>query len=140
MSASVFPAVQPETEAPRAQLPLAMEVAWDFALGRPIFSGGEPLVVSGANAVKVWCWLALQTARRRYAIYTWDYGHELEDLVGKPYTGEVKESEAIRYVREALEINPYIRAVRQVDVTFGETSLHVTATIETIYGEVDVNV
>ena len=44
------------------------------------------------------------------------------------------------YVREALQINPYIRAVRQADVTFQGDDLTISCEVETIYGEVQVYV
>ena len=129
----LFPAVQPEAE-PSAQeeLPLCRE--------RPIYSAGVPVEVTGAEAVRVWVWKALKTARCRYDIYTWDFGCEAENLVGRPFTAQVKESEAARYIREALEPNPYITGVRQADVSFQGDRLDVTCRVETIYGEVEVHV
>jgi len=137
----IFPIIQPEmAEAGSRRLPLCREVAWDFQGGTPVFSGGKPLVVTGKEAVKVWIWKALMTARFRHSVYSWDYGNEAESLIGKPFTPAVKRSEAVRYVREALLINPYIRAVRQVDVTFEDDDLTVFCEAETIYGEVKVYV
>jgi hypothetical protein len=137
----IFPSIQPEIEETAAeQLPLCREIAWDFGTGTPIFSGGRPVVVTAAEAVKVWVWKALKTARCRYDIYTWDFGCEAEILMGKPFTPEVKQSEAIRYVREALAPNPYITQVRQTDVTFSGCQLEISCTVQTIYGEVSVNV
>lgn len=137
----IFPIVQPEAaEAEPKKLPLCMEVAWDFGGGRPIFSGGKPLMVTGAEAVKVWIWKALMTARSHHSVYTWDYGSEVESLIGRPFTPAVKRSEAVRYVREALLINPYIRTVRQVDVVFQDDGLTICCEVETIYGEVKVYV
>ena len=71
----LFPAVQPEAE-PTAtdSLPLCRETAWDFIQERPIYSAGEPVEVTGAEAVRVWVWKALKTARCRDEIYTWDFG------------------------------------------------------------------
>ena len=60
--------------------------------------------------------------------------------MGRPFTDQVKESEAVRYVREALKPNPYIKDVRQVDVTFRDTTLTISCTVTTIYGEVQVHV
>lgn len=138
---SIFPAVQPEAEVLQAEgLPLCREAAWDFERGVPLFSAGKPLEVTGAEAVRVWVWKALSTPRFRHAIYTWDYGSEVENLVGQAFTPEVKQSEAVRYIREALAVNPYIRAVRQTDVSFSGTRLRVSCTVDTIYGEVDVSV
>jgi len=137
----IFPIVQPEAaEAEAKKLPLCMEVAWDFEGGRPVFSGGKPLVATGKEAVKVWIWKTLMTARCRFSVYSWDYGSEVESLIGKPFTPAVKRSEAVRYVREALQINPYIRATRQVDVTFRDDDLTICCEAETVYGEVKVNV
>lgn len=137
----LFPSIQPEIEESTVeQLPMAKEVAWDFTSGIPIYSGGRPVIVTEAEAVKVWCWRALKTARFRHDIYTWDYGCEVESLVGRPFTDQGKESEAVRYVREALKPNPYIKDVRQVDVTFRDTTLTISCTVTTIYGEVQVHV
>lgn len=137
----IFPIVQPEAETAAAQrLPLCKETAWDFDAGRPVFSGGKPLVVSGAEAVKVWIWKALMTARTRYDVYSWDYGSEVESLIGQAFTPAVKRSEGVRYVREALLVNPYILAVRQADVSFVRDDLTICCEADTIYGEVRVRV
>lgn len=137
----IFPIVQPEAASESAAaLPMCREVAWDFERGVPIFSAGRPLVVSGAEAVKVWAWKAIKTARCRHDIYTWDFGCEAEELVGQAFTPAVKESEAVRYIKEALAPNPYIKSVRQVDVTFSGTLLTTSCAVSTIYGEVEVHV
>lgn len=136
----IFPSIQPEIEETAEQLPLCREIAWDFDRGVPVFSGGRPVEVTGAEAVKVWAWKALSTVRFRHDIYTWDYGNEAEDLIGKAFTAQVKESEAVRYVREALLPNPYITEVRQADVTFSGDRLTISCTVLTIYGEVNIYV
>lgn len=135
----LFPIIQPEAE-PTVQekLPLCREVAWDFARGIPIYAGGRPVEVTGLEAVTVWIWKALKTARFHHNIYTWDYGCEAESLIGKAFTAQVKESEAVRYVREALAPNPYITDVRQVDVSFQGTKLTISCQVSTIYGEAEV--
>lgn len=137
----IFPIVQPEAaEAEPQRLPLCREAAWDFQTGTPVFAGGKPLCVDGKEAVRVWIWKALMTARFHHSVYSWDYGSEVKSLIGKPFTPAVKRSEAVRYVREALQINPYVRAVRQVDVTFQNDELTIFCEVETIYGEVRVYV
>lgn len=137
----LFPIIQPEAEPTvQEQLPLCREVAWDFTQGIPIYAGGRPVEVTGVEAVKVWIWKALKTARFHHDIYTWDYGCEAESLIGKAFTAQVKESEAVRYVREALAPNPYITDVRQVDVSFQGTKLTISCQVSTIYGEAEVAV
>lgn len=138
---SIFPAVQPEAEETKTDaLPVCKEVAWDFDRGVPAYSAGMPVIVTRAAAVRVWIWKALKTARCAYDIYTWDYGCEIENLVGQAYSAQIKEQEAVRYIREALMTNPYITDVRQIDVSFGESELQIACKVMTIYGEVDVNV
>lgn len=135
---SIFPMIQPasaETAASQT-LPLCREVAWNFQTGCPIFRLGQPVVVTGKEAVKVWIWKALRTARFRYEIYTWDYGSEFESLIGQAYTPALKEAEAPRYLRECLLTNPYILAVKNISVSFSAGTLDVSGTAETIYGEV----
>lgn len=128
----------PVDQAAAAELPLARECAWDYQSNKPIYRRGEPVVVEGREAVKVWIWKALKTARFHHDIYTWDYGCEAESLIGKAFTAQVKESEAVRYVREALAPNPYITDVRQVDVSFQGTKLTISCQVSTIYGEAEV--
>ena len=63
---------------------------------------------------------------------------DLAGLIGKPYGDEVRQSEAVRKLREALLINPYITSVDQVSATFEGSWLHVSFSLHTIYGEVSV--
>lgn len=136
---SIFPMISPEAaQAAQPQaLPLCKEVAWDFERDVPIFRQGEPVVVSGKEALKVWIWRAIRTPRFRYEIYTWAYGSEFESLVGQAYSDAVKTAEAPRYLRECLLVNPYITAVKNITVSFESAKLTVTGTAVTIYGEVD---
>lgn len=137
----LFPVIQPEAGTPAVKaLPLCREIAWDFDRGVPVYSAGRPVEVTGAEAVMVWIWKALMTPRRRFDIYTWDYGSEVESLIGRSFTAQVKQSEAVRYVREALEINPYITDILQTDVTFAGSEIAIQCRVMTIYGEVQVNV
>lgn len=136
----LFPIIQPETVKEETELPLYREVKWDFEKGRPAFRGGEPVVVEGAEAIKTWVWKALVTERARYEIYSWDFGSEVESLIGQPYTDELKRAEAVRYVREALEINPYITEVTAASVEFDNGVLTINVTVDTVYGEVQAHV
>ena len=96
--------------------------------------------MTGAQAVLVWAWKALQVQRYRYPIYSWDYGNEWEDLIGTTYTDDLKQAEAVRYVRECLLVNPYIEGVRDIVVAFDGEALNVDCALETVYGEVNVHV
>ena len=74
-----------------------------------------------------------------YDIYTWDHGLGIRsELIGKPYTASVQQSEAVRYVKEALMVNPYITEVSAVEVSCAGSKLTVSCKINTVYGEVSV--
>ena len=85
----LFPIFQTTAPEGTAQaLPLYWDVDMDYDKGVPRFSGGEPVLASGLEAVKGWAWRALHTERYRWSPFSWDYGCELESLVGQPYRAE----------------------------------------------------
>lgn len=133
---SIFPMIQPQATTSISDLPLYQEVAWDYQKNCPIFRRGEPVIVTGVEALKVWIYKALLTARYRYEIYSKDYGSEFESLIGQAYTPTLKEAEAPRYLRECLIINPYITDIKQIEVSFSDGTLTVSGAAETVYGEV----
>lgn len=138
---TLFPLIQSQQSvAVNRALPLCKEVDWDFQKNIPIYKKGSPSIITGLRAVLVWAWKALHTQRFRHEIYSWDYGCELEALIGRPFTEELKRSEAVRYVRECLMVNPYISEVNQINVDFRDEKLMITCKLKTIYGEVSLDV
>ena len=118
--------------------PLYKEVAWDFEKDTPIIQNGDFKIVEGNEAIKVWVYKALLTPRYNYSIYSWNYGSELMDLIGKAYTPQLTKSEAKRYIEGALKINPYILDVNVIDTDFKDCVLSANVKITTIYGESEV--
>jgi hypothetical protein len=118
--------------------PLYREVAWDFKRDVPILENGDFKIVEGNEAIKVWVYKALLVPRYNYSIYSWNYGSELMDLIGKAYTPQLTKSEAKRYIEEALKINPYILDVNVIDTDFKDSVLSANVKITTIYGESEV--
>ena len=139
---SIFPFITYEEEYKlNEQLPLYKEVAWDFVTNDIKLYNGSPLIVEGNEAIKVWCYKAILTPRYEHVIYTWDYGSELQKLIGKAYSRDLTESEAGRYITEALSINPYITDVKINSCSFNEDVLNANVTVKTIYeGGVEINV
>lgn len=138
---ALFPLISlPELTYKGGRMPLFREVAWDFKKNVPIWRGGEPVYCTGSAAVQVWAWNTLHAEKGLHDVFTRDHGLGIrEGLTGKAYTEEVRQSEAIRYVREALMVNPYITAVEAVEVLFNESTLTVNCKLQTIYGEVNVD-
>ena len=120
--------------------PLYKEVAWDFEKDTPIIQNGDLKIVEGNEAIKVWVYKALLTPRYNYSIYSWDYGSELMDLIGKAYTPSLTKEEAKRHIKEALEINPYILEVTVIDTSFNNGILNTDIKLLTIYGESEVKI
>ena len=120
--------------------PLYREIAWDFKRDIPILENGDFKIVEGNEAIKVWVYKALLTPRYNYSIYSWNYGSELMDLIGKAYTPSLTKEEAKRYIKEALLINPYILEVTVVDTSFNNGLLSADIKLLTIYGESEVKI
>lgn len=123
-----------------AALPVFREYAWDFSRDCLVLESGLPVVVERNEALKVWVYKVLNTPRFRYSAYTWSYGHGLEELVGSAYTNRVLQVEAERRVREAILVNPYITAVSVVTAELADSRLTIQVSMETVYGEVSMNV
>lgn len=93
-------------------------------------------IVEGVEAIKVWIWLALQTPRYRYYVYSWDYGSEFENLIGQGYSEEYIETEARRMTEDCLLINEDIQSISNFSVNMEDGALLVSFTANTIYGDI----
>lgn len=124
------------------ELPLFREFAWDFKINDFVIDNNtnDLVVLTGNKAIEVWIYKTLMTDRFEHLIYSWDYGTSLINLVGQKFSRGYTESEAFRYVREALLINPYIVDVINNGVRFEMDDLRITVKVETVYGEVSVDV
>lgn len=138
---SIFPFVTyDESIVKDNTFPLYKEIAWDFNKDIPILENGDFKIVEGNEGIKVWAYKALLVPRYQYSIYSWGYGSELMDLIGKAYTPQLTKSEAKRYIEEALKINPYILEVNVIDTDFKDSILSANVKIVTIYGESEVTI
>ena len=119
--------------------PLYKEIAWDFVNERPLIINNEFKIVEKNEDICVWIWHAIKTFRYCYSIYSWNFGSEIDTLMGKNYTHALTKMEATRYIREALMINPYILEITKLDVDFDGDTLYITMRVITIYEELEVN-
>ena len=122
------------------ELPLYKEAAWDFVNNIPLLKNGEYEIVTENEAIKTWVYKAMKTERFRYLIYSWDFGTEIDALIGQSYTPNLTKAECIRYIEECILINPYIRAISQIEVSFTEGKLLIQCKLQTIYGETELEV
>ena len=138
---SLFPFISPpEIENIYPEYPLYRECAWDFATDQAIFEDGSPKIVTENEAIKVWVYKAIKTTRYQHEIYSWDYGCEIESLIGHGFQLGFIAAETKRFIREALNVNPYITHINKIDVTFEGDTLRTSVYLETIYGSLNVQV
>ena len=137
---SLFPMYTLPQQGQGGPLPLYTDVLMDYEAGRSVWSGGNPVIVTGLEAVKGWAWRAIDTVRYQYSVFSWSFGCELESLVGHPYRADTKRAEAERYVREALVVSPYIRRAEVLEVSFSGSTLHLSVSLDTVYGRARIDV
>lgn len=79
----------------------------------------------------------METERAVYPIYSEDYGNDLDELIGKSF--DFVETEIERVLKEALEEDERVTGVSVDSIEETDsTSLLVTATVSTIYGDLEV--
>lgn len=96
-------------------------------------------IVSGIDAIKVWIWNALHTQRFRHAIYSWDYGADIEQYMGQAVTEEFLNTDCHDEVEETLLVSPYITGIDNFVAILDDSHLYIDFTVRTIYGDTEVN-
>lgn len=144
MAESIFPFMDPQEipiEETEQELPMAKEWAWDFEELDFKARDGKMYQVEGKEAVKIWLWKIFQTPRYRYLIYSWDYGHELESLIGQGSQSFIK-AEAERLIKEAIwpTLDGYVEDIKNLEIGLINDVLSISFTAITPYGEVEISV
>lgn len=123
-----------------SELPLLREYFFDFEKGSLVYENGKPKIVSGVEALKIQLHKALITERYKYLGYSWNYGSEITSLIGKVQSNAVVEAEAKRLIEECLLVNPYVTSIGKVDTKLDGKKLTINAQVNTVYGEVEIDV
>lgn len=90
-------------------------------------------MADGLEAVRQAVYLILNTERYQWLIHSWDYGAELQSLVGRPLDFCIPEIE--RRVREALLQDDRIRAVENFAFEVGKKTIAAQFTVKCVFGE-----
>lgn len=137
---SVLPFLTPFEAVAAAPLPLFQE--WKCnAAGELEVVDGRMQLLSGQEALRIWAGKALRTAVARFAAYSTDYGSELDELIGQPYSEAYIRAESQRMITEALLASPYIVEVGQASASMtGDGRLSVTVEYRSVYGTADLEV
>lgn len=131
---SILPTFSGAEEITQEQI-LPVEYEIDFQTGK--LTGKK---VKGIEAIKVWIWMCLKTERYRFALYSWDYGTELEQYIGSYPTQEFMETDCRNEVEEALTINLYISGIDNFEVSMEKDVLKMSFLVRTTLGDVEINV
>lgn len=86
------------------------------------------------EAIQQAIYLILNTERYEYPIYSWDYGVELVDLIGKPMPYVM--SELPRRVKDALIQDDRIADVKDFTFDINKKKLHTTFVVVTNRGDI----
>ncbi len=132
----VFPFINPDVALEvNKDLPMFREYAYDFENQCLKLKDGNTYLVEGNEALLIWIYFALGTARYRYIAYDRAFGSEIEDkLMGQPLSDDVTRMELERYITEALMCNPYIEELSDFDFEPLQSGIQVTFQCRTIYG------
>lgn len=95
-------------------------------------------IAEGAKALAMWAYLAIHTERYNFFQYSWNYGCEINELIGQQYSDEYTKAEVERMIAECLEVNPYITEIEDLEVSKEKDKLHIKFTIITDYGEEEI--
>lgn len=111
---------------------------FDFHAGEFRMKNGNPVVLTGSDALKLWIQKCIRTQLNRYSIYKGrQYGANIEDLViGKSYNFDFAESELRREIETALLQNEDIQSVSSFSVKRAGSKLDISLTLITVYGKV----
>lgn len=96
-------------------------------------------MISGVDAVKQWIKICLGIPRYLHTQYSWTYGQDFEDLIGRQYTEAELKPIMQRMISEALSKNSDITGITDLAVKKEGTKATVTFTVNTVYGDADVD-
>lgn len=109
-----------------APLPFGRSWAFDFERSRFVRQGGSPARVEGIEALKMWCLVAMSSARYAHAVFSEEFGMEgLNDSLGQLDPQEVV-SDLEERIRGALMVHDRIMDVTDFSIVFDRTTGIVT--------------
>lgn len=92
--------------------------------------------IDGLNAVRQSVFLMLSTERFQYLIYSWDYGVELENMIGK--SRDYLKVDIERRIREALMQDDRITGISDFTIDFKEDQAFITFKAYSQFGDFSV--
>ena len=110
------------------------EYAYDYTNNCLLLQAGKPYLIEKDEALKIWIYHALKVPRYVFAAHSWEYGNELEKILGRTEDKKILESEIQRYITEAVMVNPYIQELNGFEFEHEGAKVVVKFEVTTIYG------
>ena len=101
----------------------------DFQKGRVIG------MIDGFDALLQSLEIMLQTPRFKHEIFSWNYGNELYNCIGKPYDEVVLF--ATQYITAALKSDNRVKDVYDFEFNKSRDYVQISFKIDTVYGEAE---
>lgn len=125
----------------KKELPLLQEWAYDFERNEFLTNeNGLPYLVSGNEALKIWVFWAVTTAKKHWLANSRAYGSEIERMVGLPVSVAIKSSELKRTIKESIEQCEYVKHVDSIETSFEDGLLSIDVQLKSVYNEGWLNV
>lgn len=94
--------------------------------------------VDGLEAIKQAIDLYISTERYQWIIYSWQYGCEIYNLIGKPY--DYAKAEMKRMIKDALSIDSRITDIDDFSFSFDKGNIHCKFKVMTTEGDFEKEV
>ncbi|MCY7930656.1 DUF2634 domain-containing protein [Bacillus inaquosorum] len=96
-------------------------------------------LITGLEAIRQFVYIALQTERYAYSVYSHNVGNELQDvLTDHETTDAYKKMEIPRRIEEALVYDDRISAVTDFEIEKQGDAFHVSFVVETDEGTLEI--
>lgn len=124
---------------PNSSLNESLEVREDIETSKTykILIDGNNGYVDGIESLKQFIYKLLSTEKYNYPIYSFNYGIELENLLGKDY--DYIKIELKRRIEECLLADKRINSVSDFKFTRNLDSLVVEFSVESVYGNTTIS-
>ena len=116
-------------------LPLLCTWAYDYKTNALIYRDGKPLMVEGNEALKQWIYWSFVNERYLYDVNSDQYGTQIYETVGYPFSNSAKQEEVKRYITETLMICPYIKAIEAIEMELIDDKPKIDVRVSSIYDE-----
>ena len=95
--------------------------------------------VDGLTAIEQAIIKIINTSRFKHPIYSFNYGCEIQDLIGMDLTDGFLRSELERMIVEALEYDDRIDKVHSFDITTTGDNIYISFQVDTVEGVLTIS-